>query len=80
MTTVELIVERVVIQKKDDPVVSFKLKQEELQLRRLAMSRGAKYDRRNFMWQLRRSEVLRLGLKSRIAVTEQDLSQEQVHL
>ena len=80
LTTVELIVERVVIQKKDDPVVSFKLKQEELQLRRLAMSRGAKYDRRNFMWQLRRSEVLRLGLKSRIAVTEQDLSQEQVHL
>ena len=79
MTTVELIVERAVIQKRDDPIVWFKLKHDELELRRLAISRGAKYNSRTYMWQLLRSEVLRLGLKGRIAVTAQDLQQEQVH-
>ncbi len=77
LTTVELIVERVVIQKRDDPYLSFKIRQDELELRRLAMSRGAKYNGQTYMWQLRRSEVLRMGLKSRIAVTEQELRQEQ---
>ena len=78
VTTVELIVERAVIQKRDDPIVMFKIKQEELELRRLAMARGAKYDGRNYMWRLCRSEVLRMGLKSWIAVTDQDPGQEQV--
>lgn len=80
LTTVELVVERVVIQKREDPIVSFKIMQDELELRRLAMSRGARYNGRTYMWQLRRSEVLRMGLKSRIAVTEHDLRHEQVHL
>lgn len=79
LTTVEVVVERAVIQKRDDPIVSFKIKQEELELRRLAMARGAKYNGKTYMWQMRRSEVLRMGLKSRIAVTEQELRQEQVH-
>ena len=79
LTTVELIVERTVIQKREDPIVAFKLRQEELELRRLAMSRGATYDGRNYMWRMRRSEVLRMGLRSRIAVTAEELDQEQVH-
>lgn len=79
LTTVELVVERVVIQKRDDPIVTFKIRQDEIELRRQAMSRGAKYDGRTHMWQLRRSEVLRMGLKSRIAVTDEELRQEQVH-
>jgi hypothetical protein len=79
LTTVELVVERVVIQKRDDPIVSFKIRHDELDLRRLAMSKGAKYDPKNFMWKLPRSEVLRMGLKSRIAVTLDELYQEQVH-
>lgn len=79
LTTVELVVERVVIQKRDDPIVSFKIRQDEIELRRQAMSRGAKYDGRTYMWQLRRSEVLRMGLKTRIAVTDEELRQEQVH-
>lgn len=79
LTTVELVVERVVIQKRDDPVVCFKIKQEETELRRVAMARGAKYDGKNYMWQLPRSEVLRMGLKTRIAVTDQEFYQEQVH-
>ena len=79
LTTVELVVERTVIQKREDPIVAFKLRQEELELRRLAMSRGATYDGRNYMWRMRRSEVLRMGLRSRIAVTAEELDQEQVH-
>lgn len=79
LTTVELVVERAVIQKRDDPIMSFKLKQDELELRRLAMSRGARYNGVTYMWQLRRSEVLRMGLRHRIALTDQEIRQEQVH-
>ena len=79
LTTVEIVVERAVIQRRDDPIVSFKIKQNELELRRLAMSRGAKYNGKIYMWQLRRSEVLRMGRRSRIAVTDQELRQEQAH-
>lgn len=79
LTTIELVVERAVIQKRDDPVVAFKIKPEEAELRRLAQAKGARYDGKNFMWKLARSEVLRMGLKSRIAVTPDQLNQEQVH-
>lgn len=79
LTTVELVVERVLIQKHKDPVVSFKIKQNEVELRHLAIAKGAKYDGKNVMWKLRRSEVLRMGLKNRIAVTDDELFQEQVH-
>lgn len=79
LTTIEVVVERAVIQKRDDPIVSFKLKQEEVELRRLAQAKGARYDGKTFMWKLRRSEVLRMGLRNRIAVTAEQLSQEQVH-
>ncbi len=79
LTTIELIVERAVIQKRDDPVVSFKIKLEEVELRRLAQAKGAKYDGKNFMWKLTRSEVIRMGLKNRIAITDDEFYQEQVH-
>ena len=79
LTTVELVVERTVIQKRNDPIVSFKIRQDELELRRQAMARGGKYDGKNYMWKLPRSEVLRMGLKSRIAVTHDQLYQEHVH-
>lgn len=79
LTTIELVIERTPIQKRDDPVVSFKIKQEELDLRRLAMAKGATYDGKNYMWRLRRSEVLRMGLRTRIAVSDDELYQEQIH-
>jgi hypothetical protein len=78
LTTGEPVVERAVIQKRDDPVVALKIKPEEIELRRLAQARGAKYDGKNFMWKLARSQVLRMGLKARIAVRPEDLYQEQV--
>ena len=80
LTTVELVVERVMIQKRDDPIVSFKIKAEEIDLRHLAQSKKATYDSRNQMWNLVRSEVLRMGLRSRIAVTIDQLYQEHVDL
>jgi hypothetical protein len=79
LTTIELVVERTVIQKRSDPMVYFKIKIDEVELRAMAMARGAKYNGRNHMWRLQRSEVLRLGLKNRIAVTDDELLQEQVH-
>jgi hypothetical protein len=79
LTTIELVVERAVIQKRDDPIVSFKIKPEEVDLRRLALTKGAKYDARNYMWRLARTEVLRMGLGSRIAVRADHFLQEQVH-
>ena len=78
LTTVELVVERVLIQKREDPTVSFKIKPEEVDLRRLAQSKGATYDGKNQMWNLVRAEVLRMGLRSRIAVTIDQLYQEHV--
>jgi len=78
LTTAELVVERTVIQKRDDPIVSFEIRQEEIAPRRLAMLRRATYDGRNYMWRLRRSEILRMGLRSPIAVTAEELDQEQV--
>jgi len=79
LTTVELVVERTVIQKRDDPIVSFKIRQGELEQRRLAMLRGATYDGRNYMWRLRSRYILRMGLRRRIAVTAEELDQEQVY-
>jgi len=78
LTTVELVVERAVIQKRNDPIVSFKIKQDELELRRQAMTRGAKYDAKTYLWKLQRSEVLRMGLKNRIVVSQNELYQEHV--
>lgn len=78
ITTIELIVERTIIQKRDDPVVSFKIRMNETDLRALAQAKGAVYDPVNHMWKLKRSEVLRMGLRGRIAVTPEQLLQEQV--
>jgi len=78
LTTAELVVERAVIQKRNDPIVSFKIRQEEREQRRLAMLRGARYDGRNYLWRLRRSGVLWMGLRSRITVTAEEPDREQV--
>jgi len=79
LTTIELVIERSIIQKRDDPIVLFKIRSHELELRNEAMRRGAKYDPTRRMWRLNRSEVLRMGLKHRIAVTSEELLREHVH-
>lgn len=80
LTTIELVIERVIIQKRDDPIVLFKIRSDELALRNEAMRRGAKYDPIRRMWRLSRSEVLRMGLNNRIAVTPEELLREHVHV
>ncbi|MBE0546871.1 MAG: hypothetical protein IH627_04255 [Rubrivivax sp.] len=77
LTAMELVVERSVIQKHEDPVVSFKVKREEFELRERVQAKGAKYDYKTHMWRLPRSEVIRMGLRNRIAVTFDQLYQEQ---
>ena len=79
LTIIELVVERAVIQKRDDPPVFFKIKPEEMALRQQVQGKGGKYNGQTQMWMLPRSEVIRMGLKNRIAVTMEQLYQEQVH-
>jgi hypothetical protein len=76
-TTIELVVERVVIQKRKDPIVLFKIKHDEEDLRRAAKAKGATFDGKTKMWRLSRREVLRMGLRNRIAVPVDELLQEQ---
>ncbi len=71
LTTIELVVERTAVEKRRDEVVAFKLHGWETQLQQLARSKGGRYDPRTRMWRMSRREVLRLGLRSRIA-TEDD--------
>ena len=78
LTTVELIVQGVMIQKRDDPIVVFKIKPGETDLQRLAQAKGATYDAKIHMWNLIRSEVIRMGLRNRIAVTIYQLYQEHM--
>jgi hypothetical protein len=80
LTTVELIVERAIIQKRADPVVAFKIRHGETDLRGLAQAKGAKFDGRTKLWKLARSEVLRMGLRHRIAVPVEQIRQEQDRL
>ena len=68
LTTVELVMERAVVQKCDDLVIVFKIKCEEIELRPLVQSKDAKYGAKNFIWTLARDYVLRMGLKACIAL------------
>lgn len=79
LTTIELVIERAVIQKRLDPVVWFKIKAHEVALRQMVQAKGARFNGKTGMWQLPRSEVLRMGLRSRIAVKLHELYQEQEH-
>lgn len=79
LTTVELVVERAIIQKRADPVVAFKIRYGEGELLRLAQAKGAKFDARTKLWKLPRSEVLRMGLRHRIAVPLEQIMREQRH-
>lgn len=78
LTTVELIVERAVIRKRGDQVIAFKIRDHEHKLRREALRRGAWFDAKSGLWQLARHEVLRLGLRHRIAVAPDQLLRDEV--
>jgi hypothetical protein len=70
LTTVELVVERAIVERRNDPVVAFKIHPWEDELRQRARQRGARYDAATRMWKLVKREVLRLGLRHRIAMED----------
>lgn len=78
LTTIELIIERAVIRKRTDQVVSFKIKDNEVKLRREAARRGGWFDAQTGLWKLPRHEVLSLGLGHRIAVSPDQLLREEM--
>lgn len=79
LTTVELVIDRAVIRKRTDEIVSFKIKHNEAALRREAVRRGARFDPHTRLWKLPRHEVLNLGLRHRIAVSPDELLREEMH-
>jgi hypothetical protein len=78
ITTVELIVERAVVQKRLAALVSFKIRPHEHALLREACRRGATFDAKTQLWRLPRQDVLRMGLRHRIAVSVEQMLREQV--
>jgi hypothetical protein len=78
ITTVELIVERAVVQRRLDALVSFKIHPHEHALLREAHRRGATLDPKTQLWRLPRQDVLRMGLRRRIAVSLEQMLREQV--
>lgn len=78
LTTIELVVERAVIRKRSDDIVAFKIKDNEAQLRREALRRGASFDPRSRLWKLPRHEVISMGLFHRIAVSPDQLLREEM--
>lgn len=78
ITTVELIVERAVVQRRLAALVSFKIHPHEHALLREAHRRGATLDPKTQLWRLPRQDVLRMGLRRRIAVSVEQMLREQV--
>ena len=78
ITTVELVVDRAVVQKSRTAVVSFKIHACEQALLREARRRGATLDPKTQLWRLPRQDVIRMGLRHRIAVSVEQMLREQV--
>lgn len=66
LTTIELVVERVPVQKREDPIVVLRIAFGETTLRQEALERGGKWDSALKLWKLRLSAVRKMGLEQRI--------------
>ncbi len=78
LTTVELVIDRTVVRKRGPQVVAFKLLNHEARLRREAIRLGAWFDSATGLWKLARHDVLSLGLRHRIAVSQDQLLREEM--
>ena len=78
ITTIELVVDRAVVRKRLTALVSFKIHPHEQALLREARRRGATFDPKTQLWRLPRQDVLRMGLRRRIAVSVEQMLREQV--
>jgi hypothetical protein len=67
MTTVELEVDRVPIQKRANPLVAVKIYASETELKTRAKAKGAIFNGRTRLWRMHRNDALALGLTQRIA-------------
>ncbi len=70
ITTVELEVDRAATQKRANPRVAVKIYGSEKKLAEQAKQKGAWFNARTRLWQMRQNDALALGLTSRIARPE----------
>ena len=68
LTTVELEIERVPIQKKVNPVVAVKIYLSEKKLIARAKAKGARFNGKTRLWRMHRNDALALELADRIAL------------
>jgi len=67
VTTIELEVDRVTIQRKANPVVAVKIYPTERELTALAKAKGARFNGKTRLWRMHRNDAYALGLGERIA-------------
>jgi hypothetical protein len=67
MTTVELEVERVAVQRKSNPLVAVKIYASEAKLVALAKAKGAWFNVKTRLWRMHQNDAYALGLAKRIA-------------
>jgi hypothetical protein len=67
MTTVEIEVDRTIVQKKANPLVSVKIYASETKLISMAKAKGARFNGKTRLWRLHQNDAHALGLTRRIA-------------
>jgi hypothetical protein len=67
ITTVELEVDRVTVQRKSNPVVLVKIYPSETKLTAMAKAKGARFNGKTRLWRMHQNDAHALGLDKRIA-------------
>jgi hypothetical protein len=70
ITTIELEVDRVIVQRKANPVVSVKIYASESKLTAMAKAKGARFNAKTRLWRMHKNDALSIGLGQRIAEPE----------
>lgn len=67
ITTIELEVDRVDIQRRSNPIVTVKIYPSETKLTTMAKAKGARFNAKTRLWRMHRNDAHALGLNDRIA-------------
>jgi hypothetical protein len=70
ITTIELEVDRVIVQRKANPVVSVKIYASESKLTAMAKAKGARFNSKTRLWRMHKNDAHSIGLGQRIAEPE----------
>jgi hypothetical protein len=70
ITTIELELERVTVQRKANPVVAVKIYPSEIKLIAMAKAKGARFNGKTRLWRMHKNDAQALGLSARIARPE----------